>query len=127
MKYKIYAGLGGGFGGATSQGIFEYNSLREAEEDAYNLAIEAYESYGGLHGLTTWDECKQELYDNGDITDDMSESDVNALVDEYYREEMETWLDYYAIEVNALSHYDEEDESEWDDEFDDDDADCFCD
>ena len=68
MRYKIYAGLGGGFGGATSQGVFEYDSLREAEEDAYNLAVEAYESYGGLHGLTNWDECKQELYDNGDIT-----------------------------------------------------------
>ena len=81
MRYKIYAGLGGGFGSATSQGVFEYDSMQEAEEDAYNLAIEAYESYGGLHGLTTWDECRQELYDNGDITDDMPESDVYSIVE----------------------------------------------
>ena len=126
MRYKIYAGLGGEFGGATSQGIFEYDNMEEAEEDAYNLAVEMYNSYAGLHGLVSWEECKQELYDNGDIDADMSESDINALVDEYYNEEMETWLDYYAIEINVFSDYDEDD-SEFDDEYNDDDADCFCD
>ena len=30
-KYRIYAGLGGGFGGAKFEGIYEYRNQREAE------------------------------------------------------------------------------------------------
>lgn len=48
MKYKIYAGLSGGFGGATYQKTEDYSSMDEALEDAYALAVEEYQSYEGL-------------------------------------------------------------------------------
>lgn len=51
MKYKIYAGLGGGFGGATYQMTEDYASIDEALEDAYNLSVEEYQSYEGMHEL----------------------------------------------------------------------------
>lgn len=51
MKYKIYAGLSGGFGGATYQKTEDYSSMDEALEDAYALAVEEYQSYEGCHGI----------------------------------------------------------------------------
>lgn len=56
MKYKIYAGLSGGFGGATYQKTEDYSSMDEALEDAYNLAVEEYQSYEGCHGIMSWDD-----------------------------------------------------------------------
>lgn len=49
MKYKIYTGLGGDFGGATYQMTEDYASIDEALEDAYNLSVEEYQSYSCLH------------------------------------------------------------------------------
>lgn len=51
MRYKIYAGLSGGFGGATYQMTEDYASMEDALEDAYALAVEEYQSYEGCHGL----------------------------------------------------------------------------
>ena len=48
MKYKIYAGLGGG---ATYQMTEDYATIDEALEDAYNLSVEEYQSYEGMHEL----------------------------------------------------------------------------
>lgn len=42
MKYKIYTGLSGGFGGAAYQKTEDYSSMDEALEDAYALAVEEY-------------------------------------------------------------------------------------
>lgn len=54
QKYNIYAGLGGGFGGASYQGTGDFKSLADAENEAYQLAVEEYESYSGCHGLLSW-------------------------------------------------------------------------
>lgn len=35
-KFKLYAGLGGSFGGATLQGVYEYRDEQEAEQAAYH-------------------------------------------------------------------------------------------
>ena len=37
--YKIYAGLGGGFGGAEYKGTFEYKSEADAEADALIMQL----------------------------------------------------------------------------------------
>ena len=58
MKYKIYAGLGGGFGGATYQMTEDYASIDEALKDAYNLSVEEYQSYEGMHGIMSWEDCR---------------------------------------------------------------------
>ena len=88
-KFNIYAGLGGSFGGASYQGTGDFKSLADAENEAYQLAVEEYESYSGCHGLLSWGDVADE---NGlDYTEDFAE------IDELYIEEMESWLDYYAV------------------------------
>lgn len=121
--FKIYAGLSGGFGGAQYHGTYEYADKQEAERDAYNLAWEEYESYGGYHGLYTWDSMREEIaneYYDGDI-DAVPEEDVNDA----YNEEVEGWLSYKAVEITPEIDCDDEDDDEYD--YDDDDAECFCD
>ena len=80
--WKIYAGLNGGFGGASFIRNFT-GTKEEAEKEAYNDAIESYESYEGLHGLRTVDEIMDE--------DNVDEEEAQ----EVYNEEREGWLDYY--------------------------------
>lgn len=63
MKYKIYAGLSGGFGGATYQKTEDYSSMDETLEDAYALAVEEYQSYEDCHGIMSWDDCREDLID----------------------------------------------------------------
>ena len=89
-KYNIYAGLGGSFGGANYKFTIEAKSKEEAEDIAYQEAVEEYEEYEGYHGLKTWAECAEELgvdVENEDL------DDVNDL----YNEEIESWIEYYAI------------------------------
>lgn len=91
MKYNIYAGLGGGFGGATYQGTGDFSSLDSAEEMAYQLASEEYESYEGNHGILDWyDVAEQEGLDPND-------KDNEADIDSAYNEERESWMEYYAV------------------------------
>lgn len=40
MKYKIYAGLGGSFGGATYQYTDEFRTEEDALDTAYLLAVQ---------------------------------------------------------------------------------------
>lgn len=89
-KYNIYAGLGGSFGGANYKFTIEANSLEEAEDIAYQEAVEEYEEYEGYHGLKTWAECAEEL--GVDIENEDSDE-----VDDLYNEEIESWIEYYAI------------------------------
>lgn len=121
-KFKIYAGLSGGFGGARYCGIYECHNRNEAEIYAREQAIEEYESYGGNHGLYTWDSMHQE------IADDEYDGDIEAVdqedVDMYMIEEVESWLSYRVVPVadNFSDDWDEDD-----DDYEDDDADCYCD
>ena len=87
--YNIYAGLSGSFGGATYQGTGEFKSLSEAEDFAYDLAVEEYQSYEGYHGILSWYDVAEE---NG--LDEISDS---VEIDNLYNEEMQDWMDYYAI------------------------------
>lgn len=87
--FKIYAGLGGGFGGANYVDTIECETQDEAMEIACQSAIEEYESYEGNHGLLSWDECREDLIESG--WEDPSDEDVN----DQYNEEIESWIDYY--------------------------------
>ena len=90
-KYNIYAGLRGSFGGANYKFTIKANSLEEATDIAYQVAVEEYEEYEGLYGLKTWIDCAEEL--GVDIEEEEDSDDVNDL----YNEEIESWIDYYAI------------------------------
>lgn len=91
LRYNIYAGLGGGFGGPQYMGTGEFESEDEALEVAYALAREEYESYEGYHGILDWYDVAKE----NDLDPD-SEEDY-YLINEYYDEEIENWIEYYVI------------------------------
>ena len=80
--YVIYAGLGGGFGGASLDGI-EYCTKDEAEESAVAAANETYSSYEGSHGIRTIEEIMEE--------DEVDEEEAEQI----YSDERESWLDYH--------------------------------
>ena len=122
-KFKIYAGLSGGFGGVRFCGVYECEDEREAESIAREQAVEEYESYGGYHGLYTWDSMRQE------IADDEYDGDIEAVdpedVDMRMMEEVEGWLTYKVVPVhdNFPLDWTEDDDDECGD---DDDPDCYC-
>ena len=89
--FKIYTGLSGGFGGAHYDGTYEYNDIEEALEDAYQRAVDEYESYGGHHGLMSWDECRE------DLEESFGYAPTDDDVDLHYREEVESWISYYVL------------------------------
>lgn len=84
MKYNIYAGLGGGFGGAQYEYTIDCKSEEEADNLAYEAAVSVYDSYEGSHGILSYDDCR-----------DVSDSDEEA--EDMYQEEIENWIEYYAV------------------------------
>lgn len=84
-KYKIYAGLGGSFGGAKYDSTEEFDSLDEAMNHAYDQAVEQYERYS--YRLKSYKQVKEELLTQ---YPDANDDDI----DEAYNEEMERWLSY---------------------------------
>ena len=77
MKYNIYAGLGGSFGGATYQGTGDFESREAAEQAAYEAAVEEYEMYEGLHGILDW--CEVAENNNLDPDDESNASEIDEL------------------------------------------------
>ena len=82
--YIIGYGLSGGFGGAQNFEVVEAQSLKDAENQAYELAIEEFEQYSGTNGLRDISEIMEE--------DEVDEDDAEII----YNEEREDWLDYIA-------------------------------
>lgn len=98
-KYKIYAGMGGSFGGASYQCTIEAKNEREATHYAYQLAEEEYQSYEGYHGILSWEECEEDLRDSEIIGDDMTENEIEDCVNAHYLDQIESWVEYYVKEV----------------------------
>lgn len=89
-NYRIYFGLGGGFG-------HEYETVEavdqeDAENIAYHKALEAYENYEGMHGVPTAEEVAEE---EGIDPDD---PDYHAAMDDAYREVKEGWVSYGIVD-----------------------------
>ncbi len=89
-QYNIYAGLGGGFGGAVYIDTIEFDSERHANEYAFDCAVEAYDGYAGMYGIRSVEEILEDEYD-GD--EDFYDEALGM-----YNEEMDSWLDYYVKE-----------------------------
>ena len=90
--WAIFAGLGGGFGGANFLEVVKDCTREDAEQLAYQSAIQEYESYEGLHGLRTVDEIMEE--------DELDEESA----EETRNEEMESWLDYWVEPYDPEKH-----------------------
>lgn len=89
-RFDIYAGLSGGFGGATFQCTVECKDVEEAEWYAKSLAIEEYESYEGMHGIFSWEDCRDDLIESfGEVTD--------ADVDAYYQDQIDNWCRWFVV------------------------------
>lgn len=90
MEYKIYAGLGGGFGGATYQYTDDFRTEEDALDVAYLLAVQEYESHEGICGLPSWEDVRDELSDSYCPDEEPSDDDIYEL----YLECRDNWLDY---------------------------------
>ena len=99
-KFKIFAGLSGGFGGPNYHGTYEYPNRNEAMKDAYDLAFEEYESYGGYHGLMTWDDVYQDLMDSGFI-DTIDENEI-AEISKRYDDKIKTITKAMDSEIDPI-------------------------
>lgn len=108
MKFKIFAGLGGGFGGAEFQYIEEFASLEDAEEAAWSAAADIYDDHAGSNGLRTISDIVDEDYSGKEFLNyDLVE--LEEMAEEQYSEERESWLDYYAEEVTDDTQEDGDD------------------
>lgn len=105
--FKIYAGLGGGFGGANYHGTYEYSNIDEALNYAYNLALEEYQSYEGCHGILSYEDVEADLRDSDFIGDDMSYDEIKDCVRCHYIEEVESWIEYHAMPATGPDDQDE--------------------
>lgn len=106
--FKIYCGMGGSFGGARYNGTYEYANIDEATADAYRMAEEEYQSYEGCHGILSYADCEEDLQDSGFIDGDMSDDEIEDMVANHYREEIENWISYYALPATGPNDQDED-------------------
>lgn len=97
-KFKLYAGLGGGFGGAHYCGTYEFKTQEEADRAAYELARKKYENYKSHYDLDDWERVYADC------------ADFNWIA-------IESWIIWYAKEVDPALDWHSDD---------DDDADCYC-
>lgn len=104
-KYNIYAGMGGGFGGAQYQGTVECKSLADAYELAYELAVQEYESYEGYHGVPDYGEIADNAEDYG-LEEGFTEEDVYEILSE----QRESWIEYYAVAFEDDEDFDEDED-----------------
>lgn len=107
--FKMYAGLGGGFGGATYQGTYEYADKETAETEAAYMAIDEYMSYEGYHGIMSWEDCRNDLIDSysGKQDDEDPWLPTDEDVDEHYQNEIESWIEYWVISAEGPDDCDE--------------------
>ena len=88
-----------GCGCGENEEYMEFNSQQEADEAAYQLAIDDYESFEGLHGIRSMREIAEEDFDV-----DLDELDYDTAmyidIETTYIEERESWLRYHAEEIS---------------------------
>ena len=101
-QYRIYAGLGGGFGGANYQETDDFKTKEEAEARAYEIACECYESQQGS-GINSWGDFMEEAeldvgFDEDEISDEEYNQAVEAYATDLENDDRESWIDYYVIE-----------------------------
>ncbi len=101
-RFKIYSGLGGGFGGAQYQETKEFENESEASDYAYTLACEEYDSYSESYGLITTEEALEEAGQNIERSDFKTDEGYDDAIDRYvaniFSEDREEWIDYYVEE-----------------------------
>lgn len=99
--YRLYVKSVGG--GTECVGPYEYKNERDAVDEAYNMAVEDYESFAGYHGIVDIGEIMECPEDFGLDSD----ADEEACWEAYY-EEREGWLNYWVEEAHGPDDIDED-------------------
>lgn len=86
-RYAIYAGVDGACP-LTLIFVDEYKNEADASRDAYDEAVELYESYAGYHGIMSWADCKEELQE------ELGYEPKHEEVDEYYNDVINNTIEY---------------------------------
>ena len=91
MKFLVMYALGGGFGGTemVDGEILEFDSFVEAEDYAFEMACQEYDSYAGLYGLRDINEIMEE--------EEVDEDEAESI----YNNDRESWVDYLVEEVKS--------------------------
>ena len=88
-----------GCGCGENEEYMEFNSQQEADEAAYQLAIDDYESFEGLHGIRSMREIAEE-----DFEVDLDELDFDTAmyidIETTYMDERESQISYGAEEIS---------------------------
>ena len=88
-----------GCGCGENEEYMEFDSQQEADNAAYQLAIEDYESFEGLHGIRSMREIAEE-----DFEVDLDELDFDTAmyidIETTYIEERESQISYGAEEIS---------------------------
>jgi len=121
--FKIYHGMGGGFGGAQYDYTGEFKDREEAMEEARRLAVEDYESFEGCHGIMDLDDCRRALLIDAGVDEDAIDDysgDFETLMEEYgvsdedaaemYEEELESWITFRVVSADGADDTEEEDD-----------------
>jgi hypothetical protein len=94
--YEIYSGVGGSFGGASYSFTVECETKSEADAIAEGAAFEDYESYEGMHGVSSFYDILEELKEEyPDYDDDL----IGSMAADQYQEERENWIEYYSVQL----------------------------
>lgn len=75
VRYAIYASVDGACP-STLMFVNEYKNEADALKDAYDEAVELYESYAGCHGIMSWADCKEELQEELGYEPEHEEVDI---------------------------------------------------
>ena len=88
-----------GCGCGDNEEYMEFSSQQEADKAAYQLAIDDYESFEGLHGIRSMREIAEE-----DFEVELDELDYNTAeyidIETTYMEERESQISYSAEEIS---------------------------
>ena len=88
-----------GCGCGENEEYMEFSSQQEADEAAYQLAIDDYESFEGLHGIRSMREIAEE-----DFEVDLDELDYDTAmyidIETTYLDERESQISYGAEEIS---------------------------
>lgn len=98
--YRLYVSSVGG--GTVCEGPLEFSSKDIATQVAYDMAVEDYESFEGLHGIPDIGDIMEDK-EGYNLSEDASEDECWGV----YYEQRESWLSYWAEEASGPDDKDE--------------------
>jgi len=110
-KYKIYAGLGGGYGGPQFECVEEHDTEDQALQSAYQYACEHFEGQLGC-GMDGWEDFIEEAKSEVSIEtyeddDEGYQEALEKIASNLETEARENWTDYYVEEIDNEVEIDE--------------------